>query len=167
MPCRYRSSDYEDHDEFYYRAMYGGGSDDEDYDNVFYDDNAGIAGHIGDYLTVDEHGDVVTHFVIPRQEVAEDDVVEEEEEVVVVDIFGEDFENVPVQIAQKDDYTLAFYSFLCKNNVPNAWYLFKCKWFTESFQLACFLSSVVRAGLGEHINVYADNFPRHLEELML
>jgi hypothetical protein len=163
MPRLYRSSDYEDHDEFYYRAIYGDGSVDEDYDDVFCNENDGIAGHPGDYLTVDEYGNVVTHYVIPQQEVVE----EEEEEVVVVDIFGDDFENVPVQIAQKDGYTLAFYTFLCNNNVPNAWYLFKCTWFTQSFELACFLSSVVRAGHASRINVYAENFRQHLEELML
>ncbi len=93
--------------------------------------------------------------------------VTEEVEVDVIDIFSYDFEDIRVEIAQKDDISQALYAFLDNNNVSNAWYLFKCKWFTQSFELIYLLSNVVNAGRADRVNVYADNFQQHLEELML
>ena len=124
--------------------------------DVFYHGDSFDDRRVRDYLKFDEIGNVV-----------DDENVEDVEDVLVIDIFNGDFENVPRQIAQKDAISLAFYKFLCNNNVPNAWYLFKCHWFTQSFALGCLLSSVVKAGHAHRINVYADDLQQHLEGLML
>jgi hypothetical protein len=130
--------------------------------NVFYHGDSIGDSRVRGYLKFDEFGNVIPDCII-QSGVDDEDI----EDVIVLDIFNGDFENVPRQIAQKDAISLAFYAFLCNNNVPNAWYLFKCKWFTQSFALGCLLSSVVKAGHAHRINVYADDFQQHLEELML